>query len=150
MVTVQTGHPGERPSPTPLQGRSLCPHSPRLHTPSVLFVFSLPPPPPPPHPTPHIQPGCLKTIVVRRCHLICFHFLLYKEEARTSGKIAMNNERTPHSCSGIYIFPAVERDGSQRSSGLAPGSPSSVTPGAGEGGEVSLWMYLGSEVTGQG
>lgn len=23
-------------------------------------------------------------------------------------------------------------------------------PGEGEGGEVSLWMYLGSEVTGQG
>lgn len=23
----------------------------------------------------------------------------------------MNNERIPHSCSGIYIFPAMERDG---------------------------------------
>lgn len=51
---------------------------------------------------------------------------------------------------GYIFFLQQSETGPQRSSGLAPGSPSSVTLGAGEGGEVLLWMYLGSEVTGQG
>lgn len=104
VVTVQTGHPGKRPFLPPHRaGLPFVSTAPGF-TNTVLLVFSLPPP--------IFHPAwAFKNNHCQNMPFNLFIFYCKKWKRGLAVSLQMNNERIPHSCSGIYIFPAVERDG---------------------------------------